>query len=105
MDYGSGFWTYEDAAPVAKMAELMGYENVEAISKYRDAKLFEEEQTAFCRDHNIGWFNRGIAYTESVIHYPDGSTRRGYREVPAVHEHEFATNGRCLWPMCEEKSP
>jgi len=34
MDFGSGFWTFEDALPVARIARLCGFSLVEEVERY-----------------------------------------------------------------------
>ena len=52
MDYRSGFWSAEDATPVAEMAELMNYEQRDEIRKYVDDQRHSEEFNAYMRTHD-----------------------------------------------------
>ena len=49
MDWGSGFWTAEDAAPVAKVARACGFESAEEAERYLREQIRSEERQAFLR--------------------------------------------------------
>lgn len=107
-DYGSGFWTYEDAKPVAEMAELMGWEGREEITKYRDDHLFKDEQSAwirstFERPWPSLWGAPFAQYTQGTLTRADGSVVVQNISVCAPHEHVYGTLGKCFWPKCEVK--
>lgn len=97
MDFRSGFWSYEDAAPVAEMAELMGYEQRDQIVKYRDDQMHSVQASAFIRDwaqdNPVQWTN--TARTEV---YSRPMTSYDMHSLP--HDHIFSTPGRCMWPGC-----
>jgi hypothetical protein len=99
MDYRSGFWSYEDAAPVATLAELMNYEQREAIQKYRDDQLHNRQTQAFIRSNALG--NQPVHYTRNVITRDDGSMIVQHKVAVPEHDHVFSTPGRCMWPKCE----
>lgn len=82
MDFGSGFWNAEDAAPVAHLAELCEFENAESVRAYVSSQLQSEEQMQFLLEsgRGPGWHYFGIP-----------------------HEHVFSTQGKCLWPGCNER--
>ena len=103
MDYGSGFWSYEDAKPVADMAALMGYESREEIDKYRDNQLFLTERAAYYQDKGIIPFNMPYHREKVTITRDDGSMITQWKIIPVYHEHAFSTPGRCMWPECREK--
>jgi hypothetical protein len=103
MDYRSGFWSYEDAKPVAKMAELMGYEQREAIEKYRDDQLEQAERNAFYLDNKINPYNMPHHRELHVKTMADGSVINQWLTVPIAHDHVYATSGKCMWPKCQEK--
>jgi hypothetical protein len=86
MDYQSGFWTYEDASPVAELAERCGFEGHEGISKYARDELHKREASAWQRDNLSGGGSFGYEW-----------------RVP--HEHAFSVAGRCMWPGCPEEKP
>jgi hypothetical protein len=46
MDWSSGFLTVEDAAPVATLAKLFGFEHWEEVQEYVDNRAHEEEAQA-----------------------------------------------------------
>lgn len=81
MDFSSGFWTAEDAAPVAKLAELCQFEGHEKVAAYVSKQLHSEEQQAFVRKHKL-------------IQY-------GTYRIP--HDHVFSSQGKCLWPRCTKE--
>jgi len=82
MDWGSGFLSYEDAVPVGKIAELMGFDRVDDVQKYLDEQKHSEEQGEFIRAHNEcgGW---------------------QWREIP--HNHVYSSAGKCMWGGCNRK--
>lgn len=82
MDFRSGFWNAEDAAPVAKLARAAGFEDAEEVEKYVSEALHDEET-----------WNYRVA---NVKH-------DAYRIWPGKHDHVFSFQGRCMWPGCEEK--
>lgn len=41
MDFGSGFWTVEDALPVAELARTCGFDKVEELERYVEGKRRE----------------------------------------------------------------
>lgn len=79
MDYGSGFWSAEDAEPVALLAKLCGFDGRKEIEKYIESQRFMAERGAYFRDTYWG--------------------------VPGdPHDHRYAVvNGQCLWPGCKAK--
>jgi hypothetical protein len=93
MDWGSGFWSAEDAAPVARLARLCGFEQAEEAERYLREQQHSEEQRQFFLEHR-----------EAVEKHKAMS---GYgHEVP--HDHVFSSAGRCMWPYCgarEESVP
>jgi len=85
MDFGSGFWSAEDAAPVAKLARICGFRQVEEIERYLRNQQHSEEQQQFIREH-----------AEAVEKYRAMS---GYG-YPVPHDHVFSSAGKCMWPYC-----
>lgn len=85
MDFGSGFWTAEDAAPVARLARICRFEEAEEIERYLREQIHSEEQQQFIREHR-----------EAVEKYRAMS---GY-EYPVPHDHVFSSAGKCMWPYC-----
>lgn len=83
MDFRSGFWTAEDAAPVAMMARLAGFESAEEVEKYVSEALHYEEVRAWRRDNGVG----GITGAQNF----------------SGHGHVFSSQGRCMWPGCKKK--
>jgi hypothetical protein len=103
MDFRSGFWSYEDAKPVAHMAELMGYEQREEIQKYRDDQLDQLERNAFYRDIKINPYAMPHHQELRVKTTADGSVINQWFTVPVAHVHVYATSGKCMWPKCENR--
>ena len=103
MDYGSGFWSYEDAAPVAKLATLMGWDGADGLQQYADDQLHKTEASAWARDNGHltyeSWYESFMIRQEyadgSVVAYPSWRLKQ--------HEHVFSTVGRCMWHQCTEK--
>jgi hypothetical protein len=84
MDFGSGFWSAEDAEPVALLARTCGFEGREELERYIEKDRILQEKAAFRRDKGI---------------YPHGNL---CGLGPRVHYHEWsAINGKCLWPYCK----
>jgi hypothetical protein len=79
MDWGSGFLSAEDAAPVASLARVCGFEQAEEAERYLREQEHSEQQQVFL-----------AAHAEAKVP-PD--------EVPA-HDHVFSSAGRCLWRFC-----
>lgn len=86
MDYTSGFWSYEDAAPVAELAKRCEFRGYEGIEKYARDELHKTEASAWQRDNLSGGGSFGYEW-----------------RVP--HEHAFSVAGRCMWPGCYQEKP
>jgi hypothetical protein len=80
MDFRSGFWTAEDAVPVAQLARLLGFEQREQIERYLAEQLHSEEQAAFWQAH---------------------PGTRAMQTPP--HDHVFSSAGRCMWGSCKAR--
>lgn len=81
MDWGSGFLSYEDAVPVGKIAEAMGFDHVAEVHRYLDEQRHSQEQGEFLRAHKEaqGWWG----------------------SIP--HNHVYSSAGRCMWGGCDRK--
>jgi len=79
MDWGSGFWTVEDATPVAKLARVCGFEHADEAERYLREQEHSEEQQRFITSHAIP----GIG---------------AYPAPP--HDHVFSSAGKCMWRWC-----
>lgn len=90
MDFRSGFWNAEDAAPVAKLARAAGFEDAEEVEKYVSEALHNEETGAWLRDY------KNKLYLSK--RYYAGITLTGQD-----HAHVFSSQGRCMWPGCDQK--
>jgi hypothetical protein len=71
MDWGSGFWTGEDALPVAVVGRLLGFEQIDEVERY-------------VNDRNGSWWQKP----------PDP-------QIPVPHDHVLNSAGRCIWPWCD----
>jgi hypothetical protein len=78
MDWGSGFWSYEDALPVAKIARLAGFEQCDEAERYVREALHTKESDEWRRKSKLGeqWSN-------------------------APHDHVFSSAGKCMWRYCK----
>lgn len=83
MNWGSGFWTAEDARPVAILARRMGFERAEEAERYLREQEHGEQRSEFLRVHH-GPF-------------------RHVSGIALAHDHVYSTAGRCMWPGCPEK--
>jgi hypothetical protein len=80
MDWGSGFWSYEDALPVGAIAHLFNFESADEVDRYVNARKADEENSAF-----------------TIAHHNEIRARGGN---PVGHDHVFNSAGRCMWPLC-----
>ena len=90
MDFGSGFWTAEDAVPVARLARTCGFERAGEIERYLRNQIHSDEQQQFIRDHR------------EVVEKYRAMSGYGY---PVPHDHVFSSAGKCMWPFCEAEAP
>lgn len=79
MDFRSGFWTAEDAAPVALLGRACGFKEVEEVERYLRQQQHSDAQQEFLRKH------------------PEAQGRLG---GPPPHDHVFSPVGKCMWPQC-----
>jgi hypothetical protein len=75
MNWGSGFWTGEDALPVAVVGRLLGFEKIDEVERYVNARSDYERAEP--------WRFRN---EQSITAVP--------------HEHVLNSAGRCVWPWC-----
>ncbi len=90
MDFGSGFWSAEDARPVAQLAAICGFEQREEVEKYIDDRDHEAQGAAWLREH----------YDEVGRPY----SQYWGRSATLGHEHVYSTVGRCMWPGCRNEN-
>lgn len=83
MDWGSGFWTAEDAAPVAKLARACGFERAGEAERYLSEQMHSDQQGAFMKSRQGPWRDRA--------------------GTPLAHDHVFSPAGKCVWPGCAAK--
>ena len=98
MDWGSGFWTWEDALPVGQIGHLAGFEKVAEVDRYVADRKHDQERRKWIREHpeaqrplNPASIIAGF----SMTHLLGGA--------PVPHEHVFSSAGRCMWPRCPER--
>jgi len=95
MDWGSGFWSAEDALPVAKLARVCGFPRVEEAERYLQEQMHSEEQQIFLQRHNKA---------RDVMRILDNpADRASFRNVAPPHDHVFSSAGRCMWSWCEAR--
>jgi hypothetical protein len=80
MDWGSGFWSYEDALPVGEIARLCGFEQAEEVERYIREALHAKE--------SFEWQQQQQDMTL-------------WQGVP--HDHVWSSAGKCMWPGCYAK--
>jgi len=80
-DFGSGFWSYEDALPVAEVARVCGFEKSAEVERYVRQALHKKESEEFqlLRDF------RAQAYVNG-------------RDIS--HDHVWSSVGKCMWTYC-----
>jgi hypothetical protein len=79
MDWGSGFWTVDDAMPVLHIAETCGFAGFEEARQYVESQADSPEQREFLKTH----------LTQRDL-WP-----------PRPHDHVFSKkHGKCMWPGC-----
>ena len=84
MNWGSGFWSYEDALPVAAIARLSGFDDCEETERYVREALHRKESDEWQRTSEL----RAKAYSNG-------------RNVP--HDHVWSSVGKCMWSYCVAK--
>ncbi len=80
MNWGSGFWSYEDALPVAEIARLAGFEQRDEVERYVREALHHKESAEWVAKHEL------------PLNY--SSVR---------HDHVWSSAGKCMWPLCNAK--
>lgn len=85
LDWGSGFWTAEDAAPVAFVARTCGFPSIGEVECYLADRQHAEERNAF-------WDTIGVYRFVSANRFPQVNTH--------PDEHVWSTVGKCMWPGC-----
>lgn len=87
MDFGSGMWSAEDAAPVAKLGEQCGFDGWENVKHYASEELHRQERAAYIAEYPEANYHRYTNYD------PDGTP----------HKHAFSSQGKCMWLWCNEE--
>jgi hypothetical protein len=67
MDWGSGFWSIEEAAPIADIAHLCGFQGVEETDRYLLERKREDRRKALARK-GMPWKE---AYEQVKREFPD----------------------------------
>lgn len=102
MDWGSGFWTYEDALPVAKIGALFGFEQDAEVQRYVAKMQHEHEADAWRREHPGAMPRHPGSW--SVLLFNGAMTGLIAPEYPAPHEHVLSSVGKCMWPRCRHQA-
>jgi hypothetical protein len=87
MDWGSGFWTEDDAAPVSLIGHLLGFAKIDQVDKYIADRVHERELFAYRETWVPPVVSRPLKWAED---YPE-------------HDHVFSSVGRCMWPGCVQR--
>lgn len=90
MDFRSGFWTAEDARPVALLARACGFGNRDEIERYLRDREHEAHRQRFISERDRAGEGRVILRWT------------GRDGTPLPHDHVFSVAGRCVWPGCRE---
>ena len=82
MNWGSGFWSYEDALPVAQIARLAGF----------------------------GQCDEAERYVREALHTKESAEWRARQDLPTYygnvrHDHVWSSAGKCMWPFCGAAQP
>ena len=80
MDWGSGFWSYEDALPVAQIARLAGFDQAGEVERYVREALHRKESEEWWRTTEM--------------------RAQGMAAYGVPHDHVWSSPGKCMWPGC-----
>lgn len=109
MDWSSGFWTVEDALPVAVVARACGFPRVDEVEQYLAARAEDERRREEMR---VSWKadqerwaqemdRRKQAGILTAAHDRDKYDLAFHGEVTNDHAHAFMLDGLdCVWPGC-----
>lgn len=92
LDFGSGFWTADDAEPVAMLARLCGFTGFEVVESYVQGARDNQEANERTE------FQARLPHPRA-IRIPGTGDARGAL-VPVEHDHAYSTRGNCMWPHC-----
>jgi hypothetical protein len=98
MDWGSGFWDWEEALPVGLIGRLGGFEKIGEVERYIAQRRHEEEAAAW-RHENVPPVPFTIRSLVSGLG-PGGMADLLGKQEPAPHDHVWSSVGRCMWPVC-----
>lgn len=96
MDWGSGFWTAEDAAPVSVIAHACGFANVAEVDAYIEARNKERQRGPLGNDWHPFHADDSELDDFQKAHIGESGWAPG-----GVHEHVLSSRGRCMWPQCK----
>jgi hypothetical protein len=105
MDWGSGFWTAEDAEPVVHVARTCGFNGCEEAERYVQARLDHDRRVNEMAEETRRNRER-IEENRAVMAKRAGFELAKYDflftgDVTNDHAHAFEPDGiRCLWPGC-----
>jgi len=94
MNFGSGFWGYEELKPVAELAKRCEFENAQIVLDELEAQKPYWETAHFLEKYPEARQERFESWPEDKKFLPG--------EGQVVHEHIFNSAGRCIWPQCNE---
>lgn len=89
MDWGSGFLTDDDAAPMSVVGHACGFAEVDRVDEYIADKRHDADR--------VSWMKANDPQGRIVYSTPG---TRGWEARP--HEHIRSSVGRCMWPQCPE---
>jgi hypothetical protein len=91
MDFRSGFWSFEDAVPVAVLGRACGFEKIGEVERYLAEQQRSEAQRRFLAAHVRQMTNPAEKVEHEHLFDTQGIFLPGVRALP----------GRCLWPGCD----
>lgn len=89
MNWGSGFWTAEDALPVAQIGRLLGFERIDEVERYVAERQHDIERQEWLNTHPTA---RNPISPRGIL--------TGWYESPIDHDHVLSSVRRCMWPRC-----
>lgn len=92
MDWASGFMSVDDAVPIATIARVCGFGQLDEVEAYIASRQQAEEAAAFVKRQ---W---------PRAHFVTGG-KHWSEAVNGPHDHVFSSVGRCMWPQCTTTGP
>jgi hypothetical protein len=106
MDWGSGFWSWEDALPVAEIGRLGGFEKIDEVERYVAARRHEQETEKWRHLHQKMLATATPQFNPAAWLHGIGTSAEDLirRVEPVPHDHVFSSVGRCMWPRCNAQA-